>query len=278
MQVVISQIGQAQVLVYIVGLVLFLAWESLHPFFSFFRSSGRVRASHIIKNLVLGAINSLVIALAFVAMWVAASIWAEEHSWGLLNQLSLIGLPPWAHAVGAVLLFDAWTYTWHRLNHRIPFLWRFHRVHHSDTKMDVSTAGRFHVGEIILSSALRIPLIVLLGVYAWELLLYETIMFGVVQFHHANIGVPPRLDRILRIAIVTPAMHKVHHSRLMEETDSNYSALFSFWDRAARSFRLRPDPHEIEFGLDQFAGPEADSLAALIKMPLVQSDRSAPGS
>ena len=129
--------------------------------------------------------------------------------------------------------------------------------------MDVSTAGRFHVGEIIFSSALRIPLIVLLGVYAWELLLYETIMFAVVQFHHANIGVPPVLDRALRTVI-----HKVHHSRFQPETDSNYSALFSFWDRLARSFRLRSDPHEIEFGLDEFDEPRFETLGGMMKMPL----------
>ena len=274
MQVIISALGEAQIAAYMVGLVLFVVWESLHPFFDFFRSSPRSRTLHIVKNLVLGAINSLIIAVVFVAAWVSASVWAEANDFGLLNQLSLLGMPAWAHAVGAILLFDAWTYLWHRMNHRVPFLWRFHRVHHSDTRMDVSTAGRFHVGEIIFSSALRIPLIVLLGVYAWELLLYETIMFAVVQFHHANIGVPPALDRALRTVIVTPAMHKVHHSRFQPETDSNYSALFSFWDRLARSFRLRSDPHEIEFGLDEFDEPRFETLGGMMKMPLGQTRSS----
>ena len=268
MQVIISALGEAQIAAYVVGLVLFMVWESLHPFFDFFRSSPRTRTVHVVKNLVLGAINSLVIAVVFVTTWVGASVWAKENGFGLLNLLVDAGLPAWAHAVGAILLFDAWTYAWHRMNHRIPFLWRFHRVHHADNRMDVSTAGRFHVGEIIFSSLLRIPLIVLLGVYAWELLLYETIMFAVVQFHHANIAVPPRLDRVLRVLIVTPAMHKVHHSRLQPETDSNYSALFSFWDRIARSFRLRADPHEIEFGLSEFDDPRYETLGGLMKMPL----------
>ncbi len=273
MQVIVSTLGEAQVAAYVVGLVLFVAWESLRPFFDFFRSSPRSRTLHIVKNLVLGAINSLVIAVVFVAAWVAASIWAEANDFGLLNQLSRLGLPGWAHAVGAILLFDAWTYVWHRLNHRVAFLWRFHRVHHADAHMDVSTAGRFHVGEIVFSSILRIPLIALLGVYAWELLLYETIMFAVVQFHHANVGLSPGLDRLLRAVIVTPAMHKVHHSRLQPETDSNYSALFSFWDRVARSFRLREDPHTIDFGLDEFDDPEHETLAGLMKLPLVRADR-----
>jgi sterol desaturase/sphingolipid hydroxylase (fatty acid hydroxylase superfamily) len=268
MQVIVTTLGEAQVLAYVAGLLLFVLWESMHPFFDFFRSSSRTRTLHIVKNLVLGAINSAVIAVVFAAAWVAASVWAERIGFGLLNVLAGFGMPTWAHTVGAILLLDAWTYVWHRMNHRIPFLWRFHRVHHADNQMDVSTAGRFHVGEIIFSSVLRIPLIALLGVYAWELLLYETIMFAVVQFQHANIGVPPGLDRALRSVIVTPAMHKVHHSRLQPETDSNYSALFSFWDRLARSFRLRPDPHDINFGLSEFDDPRHETLGGLLRMPL----------
>ncbi len=272
MQGILSTLGNAQIMVYVAGLVLFMVWESLRPFFDFFRAAPRSRGVHIVKNLVLGAINSVIIAFVFVAAWVSASVWAEANDIGLLNQLALLGLPAWGHAVGAVFLFDAWTYAWHRMNHRIPLLWRFHRVHHSDARMDVSTAGRFHVGEIVFSSVLRIPLIVLLGVYAWELLLYETIMFAVVQFHHANIGVPPRLDQVLRAIIVTPAMHKVHHSRFQPETDSNYSALFSVWDRLARTFRLRPDPHDIDFGLEEFDDPRHETLGGLLRMPLSKGD------
>ena len=130
-------------------------------------------------------------------------------------------------------------YAWHRINHRVPFLWRFHRVHHSDAQMDVTTASRFHTGEIALSSLLRIPLILALGVTAWQLVLYETMMFGVVQFHYANIALPPRAESVVSRVIVTPTMHKVHHSRWQPETDSNYSAMLSVWDRLFGSFRRR---------------------------------------
>ncbi len=274
MQVVISTFQDAQAIAAIAGLVLFAAWESFRPFFDFFRSKGRARGVHILKNLLLGALNSLVIALLFVGLWVWASTWAEDNGFGLLNWIeSTLETPGWVHAIGAILLLDLWTYVWHRMNHRIRFLWRFHRVHHADTRMDVSTASRFHVGEIILSSALRIPLIVLLGVYVWELLLYETLMFAIVQFHHANVGVPSSLDRAMRTILVTPAMHKVHHSRLQPETDSNYSAFFSFWDRLARTFRLREDPHTISFGLDEFDDPQFESVKGLMTMPLADQDR-----
>lgn len=272
MQAVVNLFQQWQVIVMVAGLALLLSWESLRPFFSFSRErSGRGR--HIVRNLALGAVNSLAVTFVFVSLWIAAAEWAAAREFGVMNLLTRgsnnLGV---VHVVGAILLLDSWTYVWHRLNHKIPFLWRFHRVHHADREMDVSTAGRFHLGEIVMSSALRIPLIALFGVYAWELVLYETIMFAVVQFHHANVTVPARVDRALRMLIVTPYMHKVHHSRIRIETDSNYSSLFSFWDRIGRSFRIREDPEAIEFGID---GPEGERLGELLKMPLLADKASA---
>ncbi|NNF59495.1 MAG: sterol desaturase family protein [Rhodothermaceae bacterium] len=253
----------AQPVAAFVGLVVLLLAESAHPFFDLFRER-RERGAHLLRNLALGAFNALIVAVVFAGLWVAAATWADANDIGLLHWLAW---PTWLHALGALLLLDAWTYVWHRLNHRIPVLWRFHRVHHADAEMDVTTASRFHIGELVLSSALRIPLIVGLGIFAWELVLYETLMFAVVQFHHANVMLPARLDRALRAVIVTPAMHKVHHSRLQPETDSNYSALFSWWDRLFRSFRLRARPEEIHFGLDAFDTPEDSTLRGLLAMP-----------
>jgi len=278
METALALVQKYQILAYGIGLAVLFAWESFLPFFDFFRGKGRARGVHLLRNLSLGAINSALITLVFVGAWVAASGWAYAHGFGLMNVLTAkAGIPTWTHAVGAILLLDAWTYVWHRINHRVPFLWRFHRVHHTDAHMDVTTAGRFHVGEIILSSALRIPLIVLFGVYAWELLLYETMMFAVVQVHHANIALPPALDRVLRFMIVTPAMHKVHHSRFQPETDSNYSAFLSVWDRLGKSFRLRKHPEEIRFGLDAFTDPSDETMKGLMAMPVRRVTRdSAP--
>lgn len=133
--------------------------------------------------------------------------------------------------------------------------------------MDVTTAGRFHFGEIALSSLLRIPLVLLLGIRLPELVAYEAMMFAVVQFHHANIGLPEWMDRLLRLAIVTPAMHKVHHSRVQAETDSNYTSLFSFWDRLFGTFRLRDDLRTIRFGLDGLDRKADQALAGLARTP-----------
>ena len=264
MTALLNLLETTQAVAALVGLVVLLLLEGAHPFFELFRER-RDRGRHLVRNLVLGAVNSVLVALVFAGLWVAAAAWAEARGVGLLRQLDL---PVWAHVLGAVLLLDAWTYTWHRMNHRIPFLWRFHRVHHSDAQMDVTTASRFHTGEIVLSSLLRIPLIVVLGITAWQLVLYETLMFAVVQFHHANIALPPRVDRVASAFIVTPAMHKVHHSRWQPETDSNYSAFLSVWDRLFRSFRRREALREVELGLAEFDDDEYQSVTGMLKTPL----------
>jgi sterol desaturase/sphingolipid hydroxylase (fatty acid hydroxylase superfamily) len=246
-------------------LALLLAWESWTPFFAYFVRAGGERAGHAARNLALGFLNAAVTGLLFVGLWWTTAAWAERHQFGLLHWLTL---PAGVRLAAAFLLLDAWMYWWHRLNHRLPFFWRFHRTHHSDPKMDVTTANRFHLGEIVLSSVLRVPVIALLGLHLWELALYELAMFAVVQFHHANVALPGWLDRGLRVVIVTPFMHKVHHSRWQPETDSNYASLFSFWDRLFRTFRWRADPHTLRFGLQEFDGQEHHTLSGLLATPL----------
>ncbi len=173
--------------------------------------------------------------------------WAEERSFGLLRWLPTGEI--W-RGVLIVLLLDAGTYIWHRRNHALPALWQFHRLHHAGREMNVTMANRFHLGEIFLSSTLRIPLLALLGARIKEVAIYDTMLFAVVQFQHANIGLPEGLDRALRCVIATPHLHKVHHSVVRAEADSNYSSLFSWWDRVFRTFRLSSDPRRIVFGVD----------------------------
>lgn len=157
------------------------------------------------------------------------------------------------------------------MNHRWPVLWRFHRVHHSDPKMDVTTANRFHFGEVFTSSVMRVPVIVLAGLSLGEVVIYEAALFAVVQLHHANVALPAPLDRALRVVIVTPFIHKVHHSRWQQETDSNYASLFSVWDRLFGTLRLRDDPRAIQYGLPDFDRPEQHTLAGLLKTPLAEA-------
>ncbi len=227
-------------------LVALLAWETAQPFVPRFRRTGD-RARHAALNLALGVLNIIVVAVGFAGAWLAVTEWAAAHRFGLLHVLDLA---PGLRAALAVLLLDAWTYFWHRLNHRVPFFWRFHRWHHADRAMDVTTASRFHTGEIVLSSILRVPVLLLIGCGIGELALYELMLFAVVQFHHANITLPERLDRVLRLLIVTPAQHKVHHSIVRAECNSNYASLFSWWDWIFGSRRIAADPRRIVFGVD----------------------------
>lgn len=259
----ISSLRWATGPVLLIGL---LWWESLAPFFVLFKNGWRDRVRHGLRNVMVALLNSGITALAFTGLWAAAASLAQRHSFGLANWA---GLSPWPHAVAVVLLFDVWTYSWHRLNHTVPVLWRFHRTHHSDFQMDVTTASRFHFGEILGSNFLRIPLIILIGAHLWELALYEALLLAVIQFHHANIGLPLAVDKALRCVIVTPAMHKVHHSREQLETDSNYSSLLSFWDRLFRSFRLRSDANNIQFGLHGFDAPEFQTFVGLLRTPVL---------
>ncbi len=275
MQALLSALQQTQVIAMLAGLILLFAWESIQPFYGYFRGAIKKRGKHAVRNLTLGALNSALVAIVFVGLWFAASVWADEYRFGVMHWLQDgFSLPAWAHAIGAVLLFDAWSYAWHRINHEVRFFWRFHRVHHSDPNMDVTTANRFHIGEIFFSSLFRIPLIALLGIYLWELVLYETLMFAVVQFHHTNIDISEKVDRGLRAIIVSPNMHRVHHSRWQPETDSNYSSLFSFWDRLARTFRHNPHPEDIELGLDEFDREEDQTVGGMLKTPIVKQRRN----
>jgi sterol desaturase/sphingolipid hydroxylase (fatty acid hydroxylase superfamily) len=231
-------------------LLLLLAWEVAQPFFAAFTrgpDAWKRRGLNAAMNLGLGAGNALIISGIFVGLWTTTMSWAGEHQFGLLNWLPLDSL---GRILVGLLLLDVWTYTWHRLNHVMPVLWRFHRLHHADREMNVTTANRFHLVEILLSSTLRLPLLALLGLRIEEVALYDLLLFAVVQFQHANIALPDPVDRVVRWFIVTPHLHKVHHSVVRAEADSNFSSLLSCWDRVFRTLRLSRDPRRIQFGVD----------------------------
>lgn len=201
----------------------------------------------------------------FSYFWEKAAMCSQNARFGLLHRADV----PWLfHACVAVLLLDVWTYGWHRANHHIGWLWRFHRMHHSDPWMDVTTARRFHPGEIVLSSILRLPLIALLGIHLWKLVFYKVLVGIVVDSHHANIAVPDRVDRFLRMFLVTPAMHKVHHSRKQYETDSNYTSLLSVWNRPFGSFRLRANLRMIRIGLNGWDDARHQGLRGMLATPM----------
>lgn len=222
------------------------------------------RLKHAGRNITIALFNNVVIALIFSGIMAMVTAWNQNQKIGLLHLLDF----PLSIETGiAILLFDGWMYLWHRANHEILFLWRFHRMHHSDREVDVTSATRFHIGELILSSILRLGVILLLGLELWQLVLYEVLLLPVIQFHHSNVNLPEKWDQLLRAIIVSPNMHRVHHSRIQFETDSNYSSVFSFWDRLARTFRRRDDVEAIEFGLIEFDDLKWQTILGMFRTP-----------
>jgi sterol desaturase/sphingolipid hydroxylase (fatty acid hydroxylase superfamily) len=242
-------------------LALLVTLETWLPFFE--GRAGRVR--HGGRNVAWGLLNAAVVFALFTGPLQRMSDWSADKPFGLLRWL---GLSPVGAAVVAIVVFDGWMYAWHRANHRIPVLWRFHRMHHSDADLDATSAVRFHTGEIVISAILRLGVLALLGMTLPMLMLYETILAPVIQFHHSNVRMPAALDRWLRAVIVSPNMHRVHHSELRREHDSNYGSIFSFWDRLLGSYRWREDLKELRMGLGRFRDEEWLTLWGMLRTPL----------
>jgi len=240
-------------------LTVFWIWESMAPFFA-----RRHRIRHAVRNLTISLLNGLVLALVFAGLTINATQITETSQLGLLHWLGLDGTMLF---LSAFILIDLWTYWWHRLNHGVPFLWRFHRMHHSDPEMDVTTATRFHVGEIIFSSTIRLLLIPTIGIPIGVVILYDFLQLPVISFHHANISLSGAFDKGLRYFIVSPFMHKVHHSRSSRETDSNFSSLLSVWDRLFGSYVEKEDYAGIVFGLDDFGDDRTQTIKGLLSTP-----------
>ena len=195
-------------------------------------------------------VDTLVVRILFPLAAVGAAWDAAQHGWGLFNWL---GWPGWLEIVLAVIAFDCLIYWQHVFSHRIPVLWRLHRVHHSDRDIDVSTAIRFHPIEIALSMLLKIGAVYVLGPSAIAVILFEMILNGCALFNHSNIGLG-RSDRWLRWLVVTPDMHRVHHSVITRETDANFGFNLPWWDRLFGTYVDQPEKgHEgMTVGLDEF--------------------------
>jgi sterol desaturase/sphingolipid hydroxylase (fatty acid hydroxylase superfamily) len=184
-----------------------------------------------------------------------------------LGLLPWLELPPAVEAAIAFLLLDASFYWWHRANHRLPFLWRFHNVHHLDPDLDISTALRFHFGEIAFSAAFRVAQVALLGVGPGIFWTYEACFQANTLFHHSNLRLPIVLERPLARLLVTPRMHGIHHSQVKDETMSNYGVLLPWWDRLHRTLRLNVPQRLIVIGVPGYSRPEDNRPAAVLAAP-----------
>lgn len=231
------------------------------------------------RHLVIALINAAV-ASAFAALTLGVTEFAKAHGFGLLNivrddSLSLVGFAM-LH-IAALVLLDGWHYTFHVLAHKLPFLWRFHVMHHNAHHLEATVAMRFHACEIAVQCLLSLPVYALLGVTIFEVLLYQVVLLPVAMFHHADVRLAPWFDRLLRVFIVTPDMHRLHHSRWEKETDSNFAAVLSVWDRMFGSYRWRHDAATVAVGIDGFDERDAETLAGMLKTGVTEKHPHAPG-
>lgn len=223
-----------------------------------------------INNLAIVVLNSLVLKAVFfylaAGLAIGMAVWAETHGWGLLNTYPL---PFWLAVVLGVMALDLVIYLQHVMVHAVPALWRLHRMHHADLDFDVTTGARFHPLEIVLSMGIKLATVAVLGAPPLAVLIFEVLLNGTAMFNHGNIRLPSGLDRWLRLLVVTPDMHRVHHSILPGETNSNFGFNLPWWDRLFGTYRSQPrEGHEgMTIGIEQFRQPGDTWLHRLLLQP-----------
>lgn len=223
------------------------------------------QARRVGRNLVLLGTSAACVAALNAAFLAGVVAWTERSGAGLLGAAGLS--KAWRLALGVVLL-DYTLWHWHRWNHLVPFLWRFHAVHHADRDLDVSTGARFHWGEMTLSVGYRALQVVVIGADSLTLAVWQALLIPSVLFHHSNVRLPPAAERALVPFVVTPRMHEIHHSDVRDEANSNWASLFTVWDRLHRTLRLDV-PHEaITIGVPAYQSPDAVVLSRMLVEPL----------
>lgn len=203
------------------------------------------------NNLAVVALDTVLVRLSFPILAVGLAVLAEERGWGLLNAYEV---PAWFGVIAAVLVLDLAIYLQHVMFHAVPALWRLHRMHHADLEFDVTTGLRFHPVEILLSMGIKLAVVTALGPPAVSVLIFEVLLNATSMFNHSNINIPGPVDRILRLLIVTPDMHRVHHSITPHETNSNFGFNLPWWDRLLGTYCAQPEKGHLgmTIGVEQF--------------------------
>ncbi len=247
-------------------------WEVLEPRRRLQVSKGR----RWVSNLGLVVFNSLLLRLLFPAAAVGMAAFASQRGWGLFNVAEL---PFWLAVVFSVVLLDLVIYLQHVMVHAVPALWRLHRVHHADPDFDLTTGARFHPFEIILSMLIKFAAIAAFGPPVVAVVIFEVALNGMAMFNHGNVSLPPRLDRVVRWLLVTPDMHRVHHSVEADETNSNFGFNLALWDRLMGTYRAQPRRgHDaMEIGLRSLPDPQITTrLPSMLMLPFRQLDDNYP--
>jgi len=234
--------------------VIFLsmaAFELANPRLERDEMMGALKARRWFTNLSILILSSLMLRVIFPLAAVGTALWAADNGWGLFHYLAV---PAWIAGLIAFVILDFAVWLEHVVSHKWPLLWRIHRMHHSDTGFDLTTALRFHPLEILISMFWKALIILCLGPPALAVLLFEIVLNGTAMFNHSNARLPLGLDRVLRRVLVTPDMHRVHHSSHRPETDSNYGFNFPFWDYLFGTYRAQPHlgHDKMEIGLEYY--------------------------
>lgn len=219
------------------------------------------------NNIAVVAVDTLLVRLTFPIVAVGMALLADERGWGLLNNFEV---PGWFSFIVSLLLLDLAIYLQHVMFHAVPALWRLHRMHHADLEFDVTTGLRFHPIEILLSMGIKLVVVAAFGPPAVAVLVFEVLLNGTSLFNHSNIRIPLALDRMLRLIVVTPDMHRVHHSIHPSETNSNFGFNLPWWDRLLGTYRAQPrESHEgMIIGIEQFRTPRDLWLDQMLIQPL----------
>ena len=218
------------------------------------------------NNLGVVVVDTLVVRILFPITAVGLALVAEAQGFGLFNALAL---PAWASMTASVILLDLAIYLQHVLFHAVPALWRLHRMHHADLEFDVTTGLRFHPIEILLSALVKLAVVAALGAPATAVLIFEVLLNATSMFNHSNVRIPPALDRVLRLFVVTPDMHRVHHSIVARETNSNFGFNLPWWDRLLGTYRAAPaSGHDgMTIGIEQFRDARELRLDRMLLQP-----------
>ena len=242
------------------GFFLILLLESVRPF----RRPVESRRRRYAVNLFITGSNALLLSVLLGGLIISVYHTFELRRFGVLYRL---GIDSWLNVAVTVVALDGLTYLWHRAYHGIPLMWRMHRVHHSDRDLDVTTSGRFHLTEMVLSACFRLGVIAALGASVASVVIFE-IVFGLLnQLEHANLRIPEPFETWLRWVIVTPDMHRIHHSQVKAETNSNYSTIFSCWDRLFGTYRFGADQRRLAIGLPEYRRVEDVVFGKVLAMP-----------
>lgn len=250
----IIDLDAGKLVVFVAGFFVFLIVESLAPARPWRASRWRRIGFHA----AVAAANTVIIRVLAYVPFLLWAVHVEEQGWGLSRALGLVG---WPEIILSVVVLDFFDYIWHRANHRVRFLWRFHKAHHADVEMDVTTALRFHPGELLISALVKALWIVIWGptVVAW--FVFEALVSLCAQFHHSNIDFPDPVERWLSLIVVTPRYHAAHHAVDRHYGNANFSTIFSIWDHLCRSYSRPADGGATTNGEDAIGLPEDRELA-----------------